>query len=445
MKKNRIYHGYLRNASLLHLFAALANFFFAVPFLNWVYGRLEWDTSTLTGSYVLPVSIGLYLIGLHIKEDKNSSDLSQNIVNLEDTVESIRTSPKVERYRTLSEVNLHLKQRMGRAVEIKNTFFPNENHRSGESIINPDAIELFRLWLINPHQGQWSDLVGPEEIFDDRFYQKGRSPVAKIKTQVVSVLRHGSTCPNMMLITYDDDTQEVFWGWLSESHDSVSSKVPYVMSSRNLELFNYYNDMFDLLKKRDSWGNSIVLEHLPGTDRPQIARTEVTDKVGFWSSLSVNNGEIQTLGVYRIFLELDNSGRRRFKMTGLTYNPDLVVFEVAEHEQDQVYHHGSRLFIEYGLGSSGGRKGLVFYDFSDKNGQLYGFFSNEDDEKKNRIAGIKVEPLDLPIMKIGDKISKELAASFILTLNALNATRDLQTLGVTPSKLQNLVNSLNKV
>ena len=390
-------------ASFLH-FAVSAIVFGVIFALNSAIAQ-DGQDAPIGPAGLLMVAVTIYMVGLHFRERENYKRYSASVLELSNKIEELEDSHRVERYKSREQASYAIRSRVRYAREVRNTFFPNKNKRVGDHVSNPEAIDIFWEWLGGPAGQLWQDVVGPEEFFDERYNVQSRSRVLGEKTHTISVLKHGTTCPNFTLLTYADGTEEVFWGWISDSHAKKGSAVPYVFSSTEIEVVGFYRELFEILSSKKTWGDEIRRNYSSRAALPIASPNLIFDKVGCWMNVAYNLSEITSFGLYWISVSTNSNGKRGLILQGYTVSRDLNVIDIVNHSGAEISHYENKMFIEYGITETSGRDGFCFYEFR-TNGAMSGFYTDEDSDQKNFITGTKVEMSadQIPELKMGDSL-----------------------------------------
>lgn len=361
---------------------------------------------------ILIISLSIFMFGLHLRERQNFRKYCEELGNVKESTESLVKAHRVERYTSRERASQEVMMRVPFVKDVKNTFFPNRNKRVGSLIANPEAVGIFETWFNNKTGQLWHDIVGPEEFFDSRYKVQNHAPVFGVKTHRINVLKHGVTCPNFTILTYDDDTEEVFWGWISELHAKSDSDVPYVFSSTENEIVKFYRELFNILTKQKTWGGEITRTYSFDKPLPKLTSNQIVDKVGFWVNCSYQGDTLSSVGFYKIEVMEKADGRRGFVMNGYTFGCNCRVIEIVNHVDGEISHYADKMFIEYGLDGKHGRKGFCFYEFR-KDGLLSGFYTAEDSNEKFSLLGEKFEEENflLPDLRMNDLATSEIIQS----------------------------------
>ncbi|WP_226550418.1 hypothetical protein [Celeribacter naphthalenivorans] len=162
--------------------------------------------------------------------------------------------------------------------------------------------------------------------------------------------------------------------------------------SSSVELVRFYEELFDILWKRKTWGEPIFTSFSKGKENLLNAHNNLVDKIGVWINTSLQNDQIHTYGLYQISIVDTAEGQRAFEISGYTFDQELEVIEIAHHEQHQIAHYENKMLIEYGLGEPEGRGGFCFYEFRESHSEirLTGFFSNERSGIAHILNGRKI-------------------------------------------------------
>lgn len=387
--KINILHKYLDNASTIHTILSILFYFIFARIINDLLKSKE--IAPLSSDTILAITFGFSLVGFTITQKRNKADTEKAIL-------SIRDALKAKRIKTSQAADEAIKRRIQHAVNVKTTYFPNSNKRDDEQISNPINREMYEKWLTGERGKEWKEIVTPEEIFDPRYTNLGENiSVAGKKNHYIHVLRHKNTSPNFALLDYGDGNQEVFWGWISSRHDNERSRTPYVFLSSEPELTSFFEELFEVLWDRKTWGREIHAVYQQTPKRGLKIQNDIVDKAGVWANMSIKNGSICTFGLYKIEVKTGPKNERGFLVNGYTFDHKFRIIEKPEHKSSQIAHYENKMFIEYGSKRRSAPQGYCFYEFQEPpESILTGFFSDHDSEERSNLVGRKVSNTIIP-------------------------------------------------
>lgn len=321
------------------------------------------------------------------KAENISDEIIENISSISSNLNGVQTYGTTEVFAQIFDAKI------ASAKSVRNTYVDIFDHMSEQSAPESILIASYTSWLSNRLSGSWQDIVGIREFFSGRF---AAIPVSEDYTgqHRLYVLRHTSSVINFIILTYEDESEEVFFGWIPEDDDGKSR----IFGTKSVPLVKMFGEHFETLKsktwssdKKDAKNAGILIDYSKGwPERISTSKDSPIDKEGAWVTLSYskkpNNDETP---------KMNRMGIIRFKNNKRSIDLTAEIFSTSGEPEEsgtqhsEIAHYLNNIFVGYDLEEGG--TGICHYQFIRRSNLDYivGVYTDRRDERRNTIVGIR--------------------------------------------------------
>lgn len=275
-------------------------------------------------------------------------------------------------------------------IEIKNTFVLLMNYKHRNSSEFRQIIAGYES-VLSQDGSSWFDLISINELFSSRYEKIFESdalsaPPSPRGIHRVAVIRHNVPLINFIILNdKKNERRALYFGWVYGPTDD-SSDVFYTEDEKIIGLFDRHFDVLRMYKVVD---HKVIEVDYSKQGRARLHGSDIVDRQGGWLTVSFGSGpdgnESESLGLVRI--EFDEG---HIIVDGHTINSKGIFKRINTSD---VQHTTRRIHFEYETKDGGRtRNGFCTYRFRkfDEDDGLEGFFTNDRDNRKINLVGIKL-------------------------------------------------------